>query len=143
MLIDASVLLYAADSASPFHERVATWLEGVLNGPRRVGFAWPSVTAFLRIVTHPRALERPLTAEQAWAYVEDWLTCDNAWIPQPTASHAAVLGGLITSAGLRGNLISDAHLAALAIEHGAALATTDRDFARFPGLKFFNPLDTP
>ena len=97
MLIDASVLLYAADSASPHHERVASWLEGVLNGPRRVGFAWPSITAFLRIVTHPRALDRPLTAEQAWIYVEEWLTCDNAWIPQPTASHAAVLGGLFCS----------------------------------------------
>jgi hypothetical protein len=140
MLIDASVLLYAADSASPFHERVATWLEGVLNGPRRVGFAWPSITAFLRIVTHPRALDRPLTAEQAWAYVEEWLTCDNAWVPQPTATHAAVLGGLITSAGLRGNLISDAHLAALAIEHGLQVCSADTDFARFSQLTWVNVL---
>ncbi len=140
MLVDASVLLYAANSASPFHERVATWLEGVLNGPRRVGFAWPSVTAFLRIVTHPRALDRPLTAEQAWAYVEEWLTCDNAWIPQPTASHAAVLGGLITSAGLRGNLISDAHLAALAIEHGLQVCSADTDFARFSQVTWVNVL---
>jgi toxin-antitoxin system PIN domain toxin len=140
MLIDASVLLYAADSASPFHERVATWLEGVLNGPRRVGFAWPSITAFLRIVTHPRALDRPLTAEQAWAYVEEWLTCDNAWVPRPTANHAAVLGGLITSSGLRGNLISDAHLAALAIEHGLQVCSADTDFARFSQLTWVNVL---
>jgi toxin-antitoxin system PIN domain toxin len=140
MLIDASVLLYAADSASPFHERVATWLEGVLNGPRRVGFAWPSITAFLRIVTHARALDRPLTAEQAWIYVEEWLTCDNAWIPQPTASHAAVLGGLITSADLRGNLISDAHLAALAIEHGLQVCSADTDFARFSQVRWVNVL---
>jgi hypothetical protein len=140
MLIDASVLLYAADSVSPFHERVATWLEGVLNGPRRVGFAWPSITAFLRIVTHPRALDRPLTAEQAWTYVEEWLTCDNAWLPQPTASHAAVLGGLITSAGLRGNLISDAHLAALAIEHGLQVCSADTDFARFSQVTWVNVL---
>jgi hypothetical protein len=140
MLIDASVLLYAADSASPFHERVATWLEGVLNGPRRVGFAWPSITAFLRIVTHARALDRPLTAEQAWIYVEEWLTCDNAWIPQPTASHAAVLGGLITSAGLRGNLISDAHLAAIAIEHGLQVCSADTDFARFSQVSWVNVL---
>jgi toxin-antitoxin system PIN domain toxin len=140
MLIDASVLLYAADSASPFHERVATWLEGVLNGPRRVGFAWPSITAFLRIVTHARALDRPLTAEQAWIYVEEWLTCDNAWIPQPTASHAAVLGGLITSADLRGNLISDAHLAALAIEHGLQMCSADTDFARFSQVSWVNVL---
>jgi toxin-antitoxin system PIN domain toxin len=140
MLIDASVLLYAADSASPRHERVASWLEGVLNGPRRVGFAWPSITAFLRIVTHPRALDRPLTAEQAWIYVEEWLTCDNAWIPQPTASHAAVLGGLITSADLRGNLISDAHLAALAIEHGLQVCSADTDFARFSQVSWGNVL---
>jgi toxin-antitoxin system PIN domain toxin len=140
MLIDASVLLYAADSASPFHERVATWLEGVLNGPRRVGFAWPSITAFLRIVTHPKALDRPLTAAQAWAYVEEWLTCDNAWIPQPTPNHAAVLGGLITSAGLRGNLISDAHLAALAIEHGLQVCSADSDFARFSQVTWINVL---
>ena len=140
MLIDASVLLYAADSASPFHERVATWLEGVLNGPRRVGFAWPGIIAFLRIVTHPKALDRPLTAAQAWAYVEEWLTCDNAWIPQPTASHAAVLGGLITSAGLRGNLISDAHLAALAIEHGLQMCSADTDFARFSQVSWVNVL---
>ena len=140
MLIDTSVLLYAADSASPFHERVATWLEGVLNGPRRVGFAWPSITAFLRIVTHARALDRPLTAEQAWIYVEEWLTCDNAWIPQPTASHAAVLGGLITSADLRGNLISDAHLAALAIEHGLQMCSADTDFARFSQVSWVNVL---
>lgn len=140
MLIDASVLLYAADSASPNHERAKAWLEGVLNGPRRVGFAWPSVTAFLRIVTHPRALDRPLTAEQAWAYVEDWLTCDNAWIPQPTASHAAVLGGLITSAGLRGNLIADADLAALAIEHGLQVCSADSDFARFSQVRWVNVL---
>jgi toxin-antitoxin system PIN domain toxin len=140
MLIDASVLLYAADSASPFHERVAGWLEAVLNGPRRVGFAWPCITAFLRIVTHPRALDRPLTAEQAWTYVKEWLTCDNAWIPQPTASHAAVLGGLITSAGLGGNLISDAHLAALAIEHGLQVCSADTDFARFSQVRWVNVL---
>jgi toxin-antitoxin system PIN domain toxin len=140
MLIDASVLLYAADSASPFHERVATWLEGVLNGPRRVGFAWPSITAFLRIVTHARALDRPLTAEQAWIYVEEWLTCDNAWIPQPTASHAAVLGGLITSADLRGNRISAAHLGALAIEHGLQVCSADTDFARFSQVRWVNVL---
>jgi toxin-antitoxin system PIN domain toxin len=105
-----------------------------------VGFAWPSITAFLRIVTHPRALDRPLTAEQAWAYVEEWLTCDNAWVPQPTANHAAVLGGLITSAGLRGNLISDAHLAALAIEHGLQVCSADTDFARFSQLTWVNVL---
>ena len=140
MLIDASVLLYAADSASPDHERVAGWLEAVLNGPRRVGFAWPSITAFLRIVTHPRALDRPLTAAQAWTYVEEWLTCDNAWIPQPTANHAAVLGGLITSASLRGNLISDGHLAALAIEHGLQVCSADTDFARFSQVTWVNVL---
>ncbi|MGA9112551.1 MAG: TA system VapC family ribonuclease toxin [Candidatus Dormiibacterota bacterium] len=140
MLIDASVLLYAVDSTSPSHERVATWLEGMLNGPRRVGFAWPSVTAFLRIVTHPRALDRPLTAEQAWGYAQEWLTCDNAWIPQPTANHAAVLGGLITSAGLRGNLIADAHLAALAIEHGLQVCSADSDFARFTQVTWVNVL---
>lgn len=140
MLIDANVLLYAVDSASPFHERVGRWLEATLNGPRRVGIPWPSIAAFLRIVTHPRALDRPLTGAEAWGYVEDWLACDSAWIPQPTASHAAVLGGLIAAYDLRGNLISDGHLAALAIEHGLQVCSADSDFARFRQLTWVNVL---
>jgi toxin-antitoxin system PIN domain toxin len=140
MLVDANVLLYAVDAASPHHERVAAWMESSLNGPRRVGIPWPSLTAFLRIATHPRALERPLTSRQAWGYVDDWLACDNVWIPLPTLRHAAVFGGLVEAYDLRGNLVPDGHLVALAIEHGLQVVSGDSDFARFRQITWVNVL---
>jgi toxin-antitoxin system PIN domain toxin len=95
---------------------------------------------FLRISTNPRAFGRPLTALQAWQQVLAWLATGPAWIPQPTEHHADVLGELLTLPGVYGNLVPDAHLAALAIEHGLTLCSTDGDFARFPGLRWQNPL---
>ncbi len=140
MLLDANLLLFAADADSPYHGPAATWLAAQLNGPRRVGLPWQSLGAFLRISTHPRASERPLSPPEAWAQVQDWLAADTAWIPQPTDRHAEVLGGLVTSYQLRGNLVSDAQLAAIAIEHGLTLYSADTDFARFRGLRWENPL---
>jgi len=140
MLLDANLLLFAADADSPYHGPAATWLTAQLNGPRRVGLPWQSLGAFLRISTHPRASERPLSPPEAWAQVQDWLAADTAWIPQPTDRHAEVLGGLVTSYQLRGNLVSDAQLAAIAIEHGLTLYSADTDFARFRGLRWENPL---
>ncbi len=139
MIVDANVLLYAADRASSFHEEAKDWLEGSLNGPSRVGFPWVSLIAFLRISTHPRASANPLSPKEAWSYVIDWLEADQSWIPSPGERHAEILGQLVAGRDLRGNLVTDAHLAALAIEHGVGIASFDSDFARFPELAWVNP----
>ncbi|MBA3277168.1 MAG: PIN domain-containing protein [Geodermatophilaceae bacterium] len=140
MLLDANILLYAVDTRSPFHARAADWLSEQLNGARRVGLPWQSLVAFLRISTHPRASEKPLEAASAARIVEDWLKADVVWIPMPGPHHASVLTGLIGTYQLRGNLISDAHLAALAIEHGLTMCSADTDFARFPEVTWINPV---
>jgi uncharacterized protein len=143
MLVDANLLLFTVDRSSPFHEAAAAWLTGVLNGGRRVGIPWPSLAAFVRISTHPRASEHPLSPGGAWRHVEGWLACDPVWIPAPTERHAEILGGLVVSYQLRGNLVSDAHLAALAIEHGLTVCSADTDFARFREIQWVNPLASP
>jgi toxin-antitoxin system PIN domain toxin len=140
MLLDANLLLFAVDAASPFHATARSWLTEQLNGSRRVGLPWQSLGAFLRIATHPRASERPLTAEQAWAHVEAWLACDVAWVPTPGPHHAELLGGLIARHHVRGNLVPDAQLAALALEHGLEVCSADTDFARFDEVRWANPL---
>jgi hypothetical protein len=106
----------------------------------RVGFPWPSLLAFLRLVTNPRVFERPASPRAAWQQVEEWLDCEAAWIPAPTDRHREVLGRLLGETNASANLVPDAHLAALAIEHGLRLASTDGNFARFAGLHFENPL---
>ena len=140
MLIDANVLLYAADTVAPEHERAAAWITEQLNGSRRVGIPWESLSAFVRIATNPRATKRPLATLDAWDIVEDWLAADPVWIPLPTDRHRDVLRGLIRSYRVSGNLVSDAHLAALAIEHGLEVCSTDTDFARFTEVRWRNPL---
>lgn len=140
MLIDANLLLFAEDSSSSDHERAGAFLTKALNGPVRVGLAWSSLEAFLRIRTNPRAYAQPLSPKQAWARVNDWLRAPAAWVPLPTPAHAEVLGGLIDRYQLRGNLIPDASLAALAIEHGLAVYSSDTDFARFDEVRWINPL---
>jgi len=140
MLLDANLLLYAIHERAEQHERAAAWLTKHLNGPRRVGFPWQSINAFLRISTHPRAFERPLDPATAWDLVTDWLTTSVAWLPEPGPEYGRILGQLITTYDVRGNLIPDAALAALAIEHGVTLISTDTDFARFQELQWENPL---
>lgn len=140
MLVDANVLLYAVDSKSPTHARARAWLEGALNGPVRVGLPWPTLLAFMRISTHPRASANPLSAVAAFDYVRSWLAQPVCWIPQETAAHADVLGDLVLRHGLRGNLLPDAHLAALALTHGLSVVSADTDFARFPEVRWINPL---
>lgn len=140
MVVDAYLLFHAVDEASPQHDVARDWLEGALNGPVQVGLSWPSLLAFLRISTHPRVNRRPLSSDDAWAIVEGWLAAPTAWVPDPTARHAAVFGGLVRSHGLTGNLVPDARLAALAIEHGVALCSADTDFARFSELRWTTPL---
>jgi uncharacterized protein len=140
MLVDASILLFAVDSTSHFHEAARTWLTRALNGPQLVGLPWLVLGAFVRIVTHPRASDRPLSPERAWSHVTDWLACETVWVPRPTDRHATVLGSLLTSYQLRGNLVTDAQVAALAIEHGLAVCSADTDFARFSEVRWTNPL---
>ena len=139
MIVDANVLLYAVDNTTTFHLQAREWLEAALNGPTRIGFPWPTLTAFQRISTHPRASANPLDPRQAWAYVTDWLAADQAWIPVPGDRHATVLGSLLVRYDVRANLVTDAHLAALAIEHGVGVCSFDSDFARFPELTWVNP----
>lgn len=140
MVIDANLLIFAVDTSSPRHEAARIWLTEQLNGPRRVGLPWSSLGAFLRIATHPRASTNPLTPTQAWAIVENWLSSDVAWIPQPTARHAEILGSLVRAHSIAGNLVPDAQLAALAIEHGLTIHSNDSDFARFPEVTWIDPL---
>jgi len=140
VLVDANILLYAVDEASPFHQRARTWLSDQLNGPRRVGFPWHSLVAFVRISTHERASAHPLTPGHAADFIEDWLEPEIAWIPREGAGHARILADLITRYQLRGNIVSDAHLAALAIEHGLEVCLNDSDFARFSEVRWINPV---
>jgi toxin-antitoxin system PIN domain toxin len=140
MLLDANLLLYAVHKGAPQHEAAAEWLTEQLNGPRRVGLPWQSLTAFLRISTHPRAFKRPLTPATAWERITDWLSAPVAWIPQPGPAYAQTLGELVTTHEVHGNLVTDAQLAALAIEHGITLYSTDTDFARFSRARWVNPL---
>jgi toxin-antitoxin system PIN domain toxin len=140
MLVDANILLYAVDERSRPHTAALDWLERALNGSRRVGLPWQSLLAFVRIVTHPRALSAPLAAVDAWSFVADWLDSPAAWVPEPGRGYRDILGRLVSDLDLRGNLVSDAALAALALEHGLAVVSADSDFARFPEITWVNPL---
>jgi hypothetical protein len=140
MLLDANLLLYAVHTRAPRHEAAALWLTEQLNGPRRVGIPWQSLAAFLRISTHPRAFERPLEPAVAWELVSDWLAAPAAWIPVPGDDRAQLLGELVVRHDVRGNLLPDAMLAALALEHGLSVYSTDADFARFTEIRWTNPL---
>ena len=140
ILVDANLLIYAHGATLPQHAAARGWLDGRLNGRAQVGLPWPSLMAFVRLVSNPRIFERPESITNAWNQVEQWLDLDPVWIPQPTDRHREILGTLLKQVGGRSNLVPDAHLAALAIEHGLTLCSTDGDFARFPGLRWENPL---
>ncbi len=142
MLVDANLLLFAVDSGSPWHRRASDWLTDQLSGEHRVGIPWESLGAFVRVATHPRASDHPLQPDDAWAFVEEWLAVPTVWVPQPTEAHAEVLGGLVRRYRLAGNLVPDAHLAAIAIEHGLEVCSADSDFARFTEIRWRNPLAT-
>jgi len=139
-LPDANVLLYAVDAGSPRHDRAREWVEAVLSGTETVAFAWSVLLAVLRLSTRPVVFEQPLAPEEALDLVDGWLARPNAVVVGPTARHAAVLRELLAPLGAAGNLVSDAHLAALAIEHGAELCSSDADFTRFSGVRWVDPL---
>lgn len=140
MLVDANILLYATDEDSPFHAPARSWMEGALNGSRRVGIPWSSATAFLRIATNPRAVRSPLSPAEAWAILGEWLDAGPVWIPAPGGGYREILGRLIADLDLRGNLIADAAMAALCIEHGLSIVSADSDFARFSEIDWVNPV---
>jgi toxin-antitoxin system PIN domain toxin len=139
-LLDANLLLYAYNTASEHHQAARRWLEDALTGSVPVAFCWPTILAFLRIATNPRAVSRPLSIAQAVSIVDSWLAVPVATLVHPTDRHWPILGDLLAAGQASGPLVSNAHLAALAIEHGATLITNDRDFARFAGLKVEYPL---
>lgn len=141
ILVDANILVYAHVASFPQHRVARTWLDSQLNGTSRVGLPWPSLLAFVRLVTNPRVFERPETIPQAWRQARNWLDSPAAWAPVPTERHRDLLSALLLSTpDLRANHIPDAHLATLAIEHGLTLCSTDSDFARFSGLRWKNPI---
>jgi toxin-antitoxin system PIN domain toxin len=140
ILVDANLLIYAVNGDSPFHDQARPWWEESLSGHELVGLPWAVILAFLRVTTHRRIFDRPLEPEQALGYVDEWLNLPICRTPEPTDRHWPVLRNLLVQSGTAGNLTTDAHLAALALEHGATLCSSDNDFQRFPGIAFHNPL---
>jgi len=139
-LPDVNLLLYAYDSESPRQAAAREWLEDTLSGAETVAFAWAVIVGFIRIATNPAIFRQPLDAGGALDLADSWLARPAVTVVHPTDRHAAVLRDLLTPLGAAGNLTSDAHLAALAIEHGATLCSSDNDFSRFAGLRWVDPL---
>ncbi len=138
-LVDANVLLYAVNSSSRQHEEARTWLDGALNGSETIGFAWVAVLAFLRLATRAGIFPHPLTTDDAVQTAEQWLAQPPAVVPEPGRRHLDTLATLLTPFGGGGNLVSDAHLAALALQYDATIVTYDRDFGRFAGVSWTLP----
>lgn len=139
ILVDANILLYAEDALHPQHRQVRSWWDGQLSGTGVICLCWTVLCAFIRIGTNPRVFENPLSPEQARARVQSWLDQPCTRIIRPTERHWTVFQQMLTEGQAVANLVTDAHLAALAIEHGCELVSTDADFARFPKLKWRNP----
>ena len=139
-LVDLNVLLYAVNRDSAHHEVIRRWWEDALSGDVPVGLAWVVLLGFLRLTTNPRILPRPLDVEDAVSVVGEWLAQPPVRPLVPTDRHWPILQDLLRASGAAGNLTTDAHLAALAIEHGATLLSTDTDFARFANLRWLDPL---
>jgi toxin-antitoxin system PIN domain toxin len=140
-LCDVNLLLYAVNSKEPLHARSKKWLEESLSDEEPFGLDWTVLLAFLRISTRAGIFARPMNVKEAFAVMDAWLNQPCVQVVAPTPKHAAILQNLILPFGTGGNLTSDAHLAALAIEHGATLYSADQDFNRFPGLSWANPLE--
>jgi len=140
ILVDVNLLVYATNTSASQYAAAREWLDRQLVDTPRLGLPWTALLGFLRLSTSGRIVKRPLTMAAAWNQVSQWLSCDPVWIPTPGERHVEVLGKLLAEPGVHGNLVTDAHLAALAIEHGLTLCSTDGDFARFSALKWLNPL---
>jgi len=140
-LVDANVLLYAVNEASPRHRVARAWLDASFSGNETVAFAWIALLAFLRLATHEALFPRPLASNDAIDVLRTWLARPTAVIVEPTHRHLDVVAELLSGVGTAGNLVNDVHLAALALEHGCELVSYDSDFARFPGLDWQTPGD--
>ena len=140
ILIDVNILIYASLPGFQQHRAARLWLDHQLSMTNPVGVPWATVLAYLRLVTNARIFSPPVAMAVAWQRVSAWLACDVVWMPQPTERHSEVLARLLVQPGVHGDLVPDAHLAALAIEHGLTLCSSDGDFARFPELRWLNPL---
>lgn len=140
IVVDANVLICAIDEDSSHHREAKAWLEGALSGREVIGLAWVVALAFLRLTTRTGISPKPLSIEVALDVLSEWLDHPNISILQPGLQHAHILRTLLLRTGAGGNLTTDAHLAALALEHGAQLCSFDHDFARFTGLNWSKPL---
>ena len=140
ILPDVNLLVHAYNSDSGVHDAARAWWEGLLNGTDTVGLAWAGIFGFIRITTHRQILANPMPVSQACAHARGWLARPQVVVLDPGSRHPEIVFGLLESLGTAGNLTTDAHLAALAIEHQAQVHSTDADFSRFPGLRWRNPL---
>jgi toxin-antitoxin system PIN domain toxin len=140
ILVDINLLIYAHMVDYPQHDAAREWLDTRLNGSAQVGLPWHTLLGFVRVISNRRTLQRPISVGYAWQLVEAWLDRPRVWIPQPTERHREILSSLLPHTGGQANLVPDAHLAALALEHGLIVCSTDGDFARFPHLRWENPL---
>jgi uncharacterized protein len=140
ILVDANLLVYAHITEFDQHAQARDWLDDQLNGTAQVGLPWVSLLAFLRLATNPRVLGRPRRTTDAWRQVTAWLDCAVVWVPAAGERHRELLGQMLAVPGINANHVPDAHLAALAMEHGLILCSADHGFARFPGLRWTNPL---
>jgi toxin-antitoxin system PIN domain toxin len=139
-IVDVNLLIYAVNEDAPYHRKAKAWLEAALSGTETVGLPWIVLLAFLRLTTRAGLFQKPLSVETAVNLLDVWLQQPSVTVPEPSPRHLRILRNLILPLGAGGNLTSDAHLAALAIEHNAELCSTDNDFARFDGLRWRNPL---
>ena len=140
-LVDLNLLIYAVNRDAPQHAAARRWWENCLSGTDPIGLAWAVILGFLRITTHPRVMPHPMTSEQAIDVVDDWLCQPVVHVVSPTERHWDIFRQLVKPLGTAGNLTMDAHLAALAVEHGATLCSTDVDFSRFRMLQWTDPLE--
>jgi uncharacterized protein len=140
IIVDVNLLIYAVNEDAPNHRKAKSWLEAMVSGTETFGLPWIVLLAFLRLTTRPGLFKKPLRVETAFDLVDAWLQQHSVIVPEPTSRHLRTLRDLVLPLGTGGNLTSDAHLAALAIEHGAEVCSTDADFARFGRLRWRNPL---
>ena len=138
-IVDANVLLYAVNDSMPRHSRAKAWIEQALSGTESIGFTWVVLLAFVRLATRPGIFPAPLGITDPLDLVDAWLAARPAVVVEPTGRHVSVLRGFLEEAGAAGNLVTDAHLATLSVEHGATVCTFDTDFNRFRGVKVFAP----
>lgn len=140
IIVDVNILVYATNASAPHHRKAKRWLEKALTGPETIGLPWIVLLAFLRLTTRPGIFQHPLSVDAAFDIVDAWLEQPAVTVPEPSPRHLRTMRDLVAPLGTAGNLTSDAHLAAIAIENGAELYSSDNDFSRFPRLRWRNPL---